>query len=145
MMLRDFPMENGVPDIGILSLESSVPKPKLKSTWAMEELGPEIQEFFGDDVSRMRIRHGNLHVMWIPVKRHCVQVLGERFRFFHVMGIEGAKAGALNWVHQYIDDDVELVGLIDADYVVRNDWLRKLMPFFRTNQRSLQLVGFSTD
>ena len=33
--------------------------------------------------------------IWQPVENHCTQ-LGERFRFYHVDSLPGAKAGALN-------------------------------------------------
>ena len=34
--------------------------------------------------------------LWQPVAEHC-EFLGDRFRFFHVDMLEGAKAGALNY------------------------------------------------
>jgi len=61
--------------------------------------------------------------LWRPVEAHCHR-LGERFRFLHVEGLEGAKAGALNWADQFVPPRTELIALVDADYVVRPDWLR---------------------
>lgn len=67
--------------------------------------------------------------LWRPVEAHC-RMLGERFRFFHVEGIAGAKAGALNTVHRYTADDAELIAIVDADYHVEPDFPGRLVPLF---------------
>jgi len=56
--------------------------------------------------------------LWRPVMAHCER-LGGRFRFLHVEGITGAKAGALNWALGYTCPQAELIAVIDADYHVR--------------------------
>jgi glycosyltransferase involved in cell wall biosynthesis len=67
--------------------------------------------------------------LWWPVKVHCER-LGERFRFFHVEGITGAKAGALNWALGYTCPRAELIAVVDADYQVRREWLRDTAGYF---------------
>lgn len=67
--------------------------------------------------------------LWKPLERHCAR-LGERFRFFHVEGITGAKAGALNYIAPHVADDAELIACIDSDYVAQPDFLRRLTGFF---------------
>ncbi|GAA0222398.1 glycosyltransferase [Cryptosporangium japonicum] len=67
--------------------------------------------------------------LWRPVERHCAE-LGERFRFLHVEGITGAKAGALNWSRPHLDPRTALVALVDADYQVDPRWLRHTVGFF---------------
>lgn len=67
--------------------------------------------------------------LWVPVRDRCEQ-LGVRFRFFHVEGIEGAKAGALNYALAHTDPNAELIGVVDADYQVRPDWLSRTVGFF---------------
>jgi|GEM_PF-6347214 glycosyltransferase involved in cell wall biosynthesis len=67
--------------------------------------------------------------LWRPVEAHC-RMLGERFRFFHVEGIAGAKAGALNTVHRYTADDAELIAVVDADYHLEPDFPGRLVPLF---------------
>jgi cellulose synthase/poly-beta-1,6-N-acetylglucosamine synthase-like glycosyltransferase len=67
--------------------------------------------------------------LWKPVERHC-RKLGERFRFFHVDPIEGAKAGALNYAMKYTPEDVEIIGVVDSDYQVRPDFLERLVGYF---------------
>lgn len=62
--------------------------------------------------------------LWRPVQEHCAR-LGERFRFFHVEGLTGAKAGALNWALPHTDPAAELVAVVDADYHVEPGWLRR--------------------
>ncbi len=67
--------------------------------------------------------------LWWPVKAHCER-LGERFRFLHVEGITGAKAGALNWALDYTCPRAELIAVVDADYHVRRQWLRATAGYF---------------
>jgi exo-beta-1,3-glucanase (GH17 family)/cellulose synthase/poly-beta-1,6-N-acetylglucosamine synthase-like glycosyltransferase len=67
--------------------------------------------------------------MWLPIKQHC-QVLGERFKFVLANNLEGFKAGALRLAIMHTAADAEIIGIIDADYVVTADWLRDLVPLF---------------
>jgi cellulose synthase/poly-beta-1,6-N-acetylglucosamine synthase-like glycosyltransferase len=67
--------------------------------------------------------------VWRPVEAHCAR-LGPRFRFFHVASLAGFKAGALNFALARTAADAEIVAVIDADYVVRPEWLRDLVPAF---------------
>ncbi|MFG1923119.1 glycosyltransferase [Cryptosporangium sp. NPDC048952] len=67
--------------------------------------------------------------LWRPVERHCAE-LGDRFRFLHVEGITGAKAGALNWARPHLDPRTALVALVDADYQVDPRWLRHTVGLF---------------
>lgn len=67
--------------------------------------------------------------LWHPLREHCL-ALGSRFRFLHVEGITGAKAGALNWAAQHTDPAARLIAVVDADYQVRPDWLRKTVGYF---------------
>ncbi|MCK7575978.1 MAG: glycosyltransferase [Chromatiales bacterium] len=67
--------------------------------------------------------------VWEPVRDYCEQ-LGERFRFFHVDPLAGYKAGALNFALRHTDPRAEVVAVIDADYIVRPQWLRHLVPAF---------------
>ena len=72
--------------------------------------------------------------LWRPLARHCDylnRVAGtERFRFFHVAPLAGAKAGALNYLLDRTARDAELVGVIDADYLAQPDFLSRLVAFF---------------
>lgn len=67
--------------------------------------------------------------LWKPLEAHCAR-LGERFRFFHVDPIEGAKAGALNFALDQTAADAEIIGAIDADYVAQPDFLSRLTGYF---------------
>ena len=67
--------------------------------------------------------------LWKPVEQHC-QTLGDKFRFFHVDPIEGAKAGALNFALTQTATDVEIIGVIDADYHANPDFLKALVGHF---------------
>ncbi len=67
--------------------------------------------------------------IWKPVKRHCLR-LGPRFRFFHLENWPGYKAGALNYALTQTSDDAEIIAVIDSDYQVARDWLKKMTPYF---------------
>ncbi|MBS7539925.1 glycosyltransferase [Ancylobacter lacus] len=66
---------------------------------------------------------------WAPIEEHC-KLLGDRFKFLNLPKIEGFKAGALRIAMQHTAPDAEIIGIIDADYVVSQDWLRDLVPVF---------------
>ncbi len=66
---------------------------------------------------------------WQPIEEHC-RTLGERFKFINVDNLDGYKAGALRLALTHTADDAEIIGVIDADYVVRPDWLKDLVPYF---------------
>lgn len=67
--------------------------------------------------------------LWRPIAVHC-RLLGQRFRFFHVEGLTGAKGGALNYALAKTDPDAELVAVVDADYHAEPDWLRCTVGYF---------------
>jgi exo-beta-1,3-glucanase (GH17 family)/cellulose synthase/poly-beta-1,6-N-acetylglucosamine synthase-like glycosyltransferase len=66
---------------------------------------------------------------WLPIEEHC-RVLGERFKFLCADNVVGFKAGALRLAQTYTAPDAEIIGVIDADYVVSPDWLKNLVPQF---------------
>ncbi|CAN5363776.1 hypothetical protein BH10PSE13_BH10PSE13_26070 [soil metagenome] len=72
--------------------------------------------------------------LWRPLEAHCAvlnQRLGtDRFRFFHVAPLPGAKAGALNYCLDVMAPDADLIAIIDADYYSRPDFLSRLTAFF---------------
>lgn len=99
---------------------------------------PELVKATLDAVSRLRYPNFEVLVidnntkdpnLWKPLERHCQQ-LGERFRFFHVDPIKGAKAGALNFAITQTAADAEVIAVIDADYIAEPDFLEKFMPLF---------------
>jgi cellulose synthase/poly-beta-1,6-N-acetylglucosamine synthase-like glycosyltransferase len=65
---------------------------------------------------------------WRPVAEYCEG--RPRVRFVHIEA-EGFKAGALNIVMaEHLDPDVELIGVVDADYLVDPGWLRRVVGYF---------------
>lgn len=74
--------------------------------------------------------------VWRPIEAYC-EKLGPRFRFFHVAPLTGFKAGALNFALRQTAADSEIIGVIDADYLVEPDWLKSLTPYFDRKE-----VGF---
>src|ERR1700712_5231044 len=66
---------------------------------------------------------------WQPIQDHC-RALGERFKFINAEKVKGFKAGALRIAMDRTAADAEIIGIIDADYVVHPDWLKDLVPVF---------------
>jgi len=66
---------------------------------------------------------------WQPIQDHC-RTLGERFKFINAEKVKGFKAGALRIAMDRTAADAEIIGIIDADYVVDPDWLKDLVPAF---------------
>ncbi|HEY2071792.1 MAG TPA: glycosyltransferase family 2 protein [Rhizomicrobium sp.] len=73
---------------------------------------------------------------WLPVQAHC-QALGPRFRFVHMDGVKGFKAGALNEALKITDPEVKYIAVIDSDYQVEPSWLRRALPFFASPKVAL--------
>ncbi|HWD71834.1 MAG TPA: glycosyltransferase [Actinomycetota bacterium] len=66
---------------------------------------------------------------WGPVEEYCRD--RPRVRFFHVDNVEGFKAGALNLsLREFTDPAAEIIGIIDADYLVDPDYLEETVGYF---------------
>jgi cellulose synthase/poly-beta-1,6-N-acetylglucosamine synthase-like glycosyltransferase/exo-beta-1,3-glucanase (GH17 family) len=68
-------------------------------------------------------------VFWEPIEKRCRE-LGRRFKFVCVQNLEGFKAAALRIAMAQTAADAEIIGVIDADYVVDPQWLKDLVPGF---------------
>jgi cellulose synthase/poly-beta-1,6-N-acetylglucosamine synthase-like glycosyltransferase/exo-beta-1,3-glucanase (GH17 family) len=66
---------------------------------------------------------------WAPIEAHC-QALGPRFKFLNFPELPGFKAGALNAALGATHPDAEIIAVIDADYIVHQDWLKDLVSYF---------------
>lgn len=67
--------------------------------------------------------------LWRPVEKRCAE-LGSRFRFFSLGKWPGFKSGALNFALKNTDPRAEVIGVIDADYIVEPNWLAGTIPYF---------------
>ena len=67
--------------------------------------------------------------VWKPLEQLCKE-LGERFTFVHLEDWPGFKAGALNETTKYLPEQVEILGIVDADYRVRPHWLQETIGHF---------------
>src|SRR5260221_13284611 len=56
--------------------------------------------------------------------------MGARFKFINGEKVEGFKAGTLRIAMDRTAADAEIIGIIDADYVVQPEWLKDLVPVF---------------
>jgi exo-beta-1,3-glucanase (GH17 family)/cellulose synthase/poly-beta-1,6-N-acetylglucosamine synthase-like glycosyltransferase len=99
---------------------------------------PEMLKATLDAVARLDYPHFECIVVvnntpnpafWRPIEDHC-RALGERFKFINDDNVRGFKAGALRLALAQTAADAEIVGVIDADYVVSPDWLKGLVPAF---------------
>ena len=68
-------------------------------------------------------------VVWRPLEALC-ENLGPRFQFMHLANWPGYKAGALNEATRRLPPQVEVVGIVDADYVVDPGFLRDTVGHF---------------
>ena len=66
---------------------------------------------------------------WKPIEARC-RDLGSRFKFICVHNLVGFKAAALRLAMAETAGDAEIIGVIDADYVVARSWLQDLVPVF---------------
>jgi cellulose synthase/poly-beta-1,6-N-acetylglucosamine synthase-like glycosyltransferase len=66
--------------------------------------------------------------LWMPVEEDCRR-LGPHFQFINLPSSPGFKAGALNEATRRLEADVEIVGIVDADYIVSPDFLKSCVPY----------------
>jgi cellulose synthase/poly-beta-1,6-N-acetylglucosamine synthase-like glycosyltransferase len=67
--------------------------------------------------------------VWQPVEEYCRD--RPRLKFVHVDPWPGYKSGALNLaLREYTDPAAEVIGIVDADYLLDPNWLRELVGFF---------------
>jgi len=71
---------------------------------------------------------------WKPVEEYCAG--RDRVTFVHAEGIEGFKSGALNHLMQegLLDPRTEIVGVVDADYLVDPAYLSNMVGYFADPQ-----------
>lgn len=67
---------------------------------------------------------------WQPIQDYCAK-LGPKFKFLHFENLGGYKAGALNAALKHVDPKTEIIAIVDADYVVKKDFLSLGIPYFR--------------
>ena len=67
--------------------------------------------------------------VWQPLQQLCEQ-LGPRFQFLHLEPWPGFKAGALNEATRRLAPQVEIIGIIDADYIVEPHFLQAMVGHF---------------
>src|SRR5437588_4823775 len=67
--------------------------------------------------------------MWRPLEALCEE-LGPRFQFLHLEPWPGYKAGALNEATRRLPKDVGILGIVDADYLVKPGFLKEMVGHF---------------
>jgi exo-beta-1,3-glucanase (GH17 family)/cellulose synthase/poly-beta-1,6-N-acetylglucosamine synthase-like glycosyltransferase len=66
---------------------------------------------------------------WKPIEAYMAN-MPDNFKFFHLPSWPGFKAGALNFALKQTNPNAQVIGVVDADYVVTPDWLSDLVPHF---------------
>ncbi|MBX3734387.1 MAG: glycosyltransferase [Verrucomicrobiae bacterium] len=101
-----------------------------------------------DSLARLDWEHYEVLVMdnnttdaslWRPVEAHC-RALGSRFKFLHAEGLKGFKAGAMNHFRRFMNPEARFIFVVDADYVVAPEALRRAMAY--VTDASVGLVQF---
>ncbi|HEY2534981.1 MAG TPA: glycosyltransferase [Xanthobacteraceae bacterium] len=119
-----------------LAPEAFAPKVSIHIPACCES--PDMLKTTLDAVARLAYRNFECVVVinntpdpayWRPVEEHC-RALGERFKFVIVDNLAGYKAGALRVALAHTAADADVIGIIDADYVVQPNWLKDLVPYF---------------
>jgi cellulose synthase/poly-beta-1,6-N-acetylglucosamine synthase-like glycosyltransferase len=67
--------------------------------------------------------------VWQPLQLLCEE-LGPRFQFLHLDPWPGYKAGACNEATRRLPAEIEVIGIVDADYIVNEYWLQDVMGHF---------------
>ena len=80
--------------------------------------------------------------LWKPLEEYC-KSNGPRFRFFHVEGMQGYKAGAMNYLRQYMAPNTDFIFVVDADYVVDRKALRTALRYY--TEEKIGLIQFPQD
>ena len=65
--------------------------------------------------------------LWRPVVEFCHR---NGIKVFHLQNYPGFKSGALNFALQQTSPDVEVIAVVDSDYVVQPEFLRETVPYF---------------
>lgn len=76
--------------------------------------------------------------LWRPVEQRCRELnnnaVSTRIRFYSLGKWPGFKAGALNYARQVTSPKAEIIGVVDADYIVEKNWLSMTVPYFKNSQ-----------
>ncbi|HLE14942.1 MAG TPA: glycosyltransferase [Anaerolineales bacterium] len=65
--------------------------------------------------------------LWRPVVDFCHR---HGIKVFHLQNYPGFKSGALNFALAQTAPDVEVIAVVDSDYVVKPNFLRETVPYF---------------
>ncbi|HVC05427.1 MAG TPA: glycosyltransferase [Candidatus Acidoferrales bacterium] len=99
----------------------------------VEVVGPTLQSLAKLDYQNVLVQvvdnNTSDPALWKPLEELCRQ-LGPRFSFVHLEDWPGFKAGALNEATPQLPPEVEILGIVDADYQVHPQWLRNTIGYF---------------
>lgn len=74
---------------------------------------------------------------WHKIQKY-VKSCGPNYKFVHLDKVSGFKAGALNYLNNnYLDNKVEIIAIVDSDYIVTPDFLKKMVIYFNNPEVGL--------
>lgn len=88
---------------------------------------------YPDYVVQVVVNNTTDPALWAPVEHACRE-LGPRFHFLNLPQCPGYKAGALNEATRRLPRGVEVVAIVDADYLVHRDFLAACVPYLADPQ-----------
>ncbi len=73
--------------------------------------------------------------LWRPVLEYCHR---SGIKVFHLQNYPGFKSGALNFALTQTAPDAEVIAVVDSDYLVKPNFLRETVPYFRNPRAFVQ-------
>lgn len=88
----------------------------------------------------------NDQCLWTPIEDFCRR-RSDRFVFHHIEHMAGYKAGALNYALERTPPHIEFIAIVDADTIVKPNFLRETIPSFRDERVAIVQtpLGFVSD
>lgn len=123
---RDFPPFTGPsdywPKVSIhVPAHSEPPEMVIKTLTALQGLDyPTYEVIMVDD-------NTDEDELWHPVVEFCHR---NGIKVFHLSNYPGFKSGALNFALSQTAPDVEVIAVVDSDYLVSPNFLRETVPYF---------------
>jgi exo-beta-1,3-glucanase (GH17 family)/cellulose synthase/poly-beta-1,6-N-acetylglucosamine synthase-like glycosyltransferase len=126
-------------EFGPRAMVAGAPEPKVSIHLACCNEPPAMVIATLESLARLNWRNYEVLVVdnntvdpakWEPVRDWVERSGDPRFRFFHLPRWPGFKAGALNFALTQTAPDAQVIGVVDADYIVRPQWLASTIAHF---------------
>lgn len=136
LSLADVPLLSSHPKVSIhMACCNEPPEMVIESLKALQKLDyPDFEVIVVDTNSRNAS-------YWLPVKKYIENLPTElNFRFYQKNKHPGFKAGALNYALTKTNAQAEIIGIIDSDYQVDPQWLKRTVGLFSNSHTGVVQV-----